>query len=165
MVYIQMIATRFIKLIAMGILATSAVLMVASCTPADEAYCNRYGVQGTAEFGKCLDYAHQQEAAFKADFAVCSLAADGTYPPTLYDYGHDVPVMGHYGPHGEWYGGGVEHIPPDYMHNAQVDNLRMRIIGPCMQAHGWNSATDWQSGHHAVSAPPRPLPPQKLPWQ
>ena len=162
---IQMNVSNQKRIISVGILTAIGLLMLASCTPGDIQYCDKYGVQGTPEFGKCIDYYHQQEAWFKSDRAVCELEADGTYPPSLYDYGHDVPVFGGYGPHGEWYGGGVEHIPPDYMHNAQVDGLRMRIIEPCMQEHGWNSGSDWQAGRHAVSKIPKPLPPQKLPWQ
>jgi hypothetical protein len=148
------------------LLAVLGLLALTSCTPGDIQYCDGYGVAGTPEFGKCIDYYHQQEAAFKADRDLCNLEADNVYPVSLYDYGHDVPIMtGFAGPHGTWYGGGVEHIPPDYMHNRQVDDLRMRVIAPCMQARGWNSASDWQAGRHAVSKPPKPLPPPKLPWQ
>jgi hypothetical protein len=163
----QLVVMKLNKYISVGIVAAWGLLALAACTPADEQYCNGYGVQGGTEFGKCLDYYHQQDAAFKADLAICNLEADGTYPPSLYDYGHDVPVIGGFvGPHGTWYqGGGIEHIPPDYMHNAQVDALRMRIIAPCMQAYGWNSGSSWQAGRHAVSKPAKPLPPPKLPWQ
>lgn len=163
---IQVIVVNPSKFISVGLLAGLSLFMLTSCTPSDIQYCDHFGVQGTPEFSKCIDYYHQQEAAFKSDRAICEIEADGTYPPSLYDYGHDVPVVGGFvGPHGTWYSGGVEHIPPDYMHNEQIDALRLRIIAPCMAAHGWNSPADWQAGQHAVSKPAKPLPPPKLPWQ
>lgn len=144
-------------------------LYLAACTPADEQYCQRFGVGGTTEFAKCLDYFHAQEAAFGADYQQCALEADYTYPRTLYDNGRTVHFTGgFYG--GRYFGGGTEFIQPDYYHNAQVDALRQRIIEPCMQSRGWNSGLTWQAGRHAVSGkatfkpqpPPRPAP---LPWR
>ena len=148
----------------MPIVAAFGLLALASCTPGDVQYCNGFGVQGTPEFGKCVDYYHQQEGAFKADRDQCSLDADGVYPPSLYDYGHDEHIVGGYGPYG-WHGGTTVRVPPDYRHNAQVDALRMRIIEPCMQARGWNSGSSWQAGRHAVSKGARSSPPPKLPWR
>ena len=161
---LQAIAVKVVRLIPVMIGVTFSIVVLTSCTPGDVQYCRGFGVEGTPEYGKCISYYHQQETAFRADWDVCSLSADGTYPPSLYDFGHDVPVAGGFGPYGTYYGGGIEHIPPDYQHNAQVDALRMRIIEPCMQARGWNSGSSWQAGRHAVSATPK-LPLQKMPWQ
>jgi hypothetical protein len=61
--------------------------MLSACTPADIEYCSKFGVAGTAEYGKCLDYYQQQQAAFTADYNVCASEADITYPATLYDHG------------------------------------------------------------------------------
>jgi hypothetical protein len=151
-------------------LSLIALVTLVGCTPADIKYCRDFGVEGTVEYGKCVDYYQAQTAAFSADRAVCSNEADATYPPSLYDFGHyatSVGGFGAFGSRGGFYGGPSIRIEPDYRHNAQVDALRMRIIEPCMQAKGWNSGRSWQAGRHAVSAPPRKLHPQTnevLPW-
>lgn len=159
---------------------------LAACTPADQQYCNAMGVAGTPEYANCMTYYHQQEAAFNADRGFCDGEADMTYPRTLYDTGRQQPVFygggGYGGPGpGGWgrpwggpfnggYGGvGSVYIQPDYAHNAQVDALRMRIVGPCMDARGWNAADSWQAGRHAVSrkparTPSKGLTPATLPW-
>ena len=126
-------------------------LGLGACTPADEQYCQSYGVGGTPEFGKCLDYYHQQQAVFGAARADCDLQADATYPRSLYDNGGYVPVMG--GPWGGPFGppGGYAFVEPDYRRNAQIDQLRLRIVGPCMSAKGWNSPVSWQAGRHDVT--------------
>lgn len=143
-----------------------AATLLAACTPADVSYCSKFGVEGTAEYGKCLDYYHQQEVKFDADRGVCELEADATYPPTLYDRGGYARTMGGFGPHGQYYGGQTIHIEPDWYHNRQIDNLRMRIIEPCMQTRGWNSGSSWQAGRHSTTSPKRKTTPaQKLPWQ
>lgn len=134
------------------ILTAAVIVGLTSCTPADVEYCNQYGVYaGDNEFPKCMSYYHQQENAFMADASVCSAQADQIYPPTLYDYGHSGLVRS-YDPYRGF--SHIEHVdvPPDYYHNAQVDQLRMRIIGPCMDSHGWNSPTTWQAGRHPVKA-------------
>lgn len=140
------------------------LLLVAACTPADQEYCNSFGVGGTAEYGKCINYFHQQEARFGADRSVCEFEADATYPPSLYDYGHYEHVIGGFGPMGTMYGGSTIRVEPDYYHNAQVDRLRMRIIEPCMQRQGWNSGSDWRQGEHPVSLKPVPASAAPLPW-
>lgn len=159
--------TMMRALSACGLLA-----MLVACTPADEQYCQRFGVGGTTEFAKCLDYFHAQEAAFGADRDRCELEADFTYPRTLYDTGRTVHFIGGaYG--GRYYGGGTEFIEPDYYHNMQVDALRSRIVGPCMLAAGWNSPNSWQAGQHPVAPrplrkpmnlPPEARPVSPLPW-
>lgn len=151
--------------------------LLAACTPADIEYCSKFGVAGTAEYGKCLDYYQQQEAAFGADYRLCASEADITYPTTLYDRGGFAQVGigsgfgGRY--YGGGYGGGLISVPPNYQHNAEVDRLRARIITPCMQARGWNSQTSWQAGRHdaiptkRLSGKPAPssrAPSEKLPW-
>lgn len=142
------------------------LLMLAGCgAPADVDYCRAFGVEGTAEFGKCLGYYAQQEAAFGADRDACEIEADATYPPTLYDHGGYAHTMGGWGPHGHWYGGQTIRIDPDWRHNREVDRLRTRIVEPCMQAKGWNSGRDWQAGRHAVKPTKTPSKAQKLPWQ
>lgn len=143
------------------------LLALAGCgTPADVQYCRALGVEGTAEYGNCLGYAAQQQAAFDADRGACESEADATYPPTLYDHGGYGHSMGGFGPHGEYYGGQTIIIDPDWRHNREVDRLRMRIIAPCMQARGWNSASDWSAGRHVVTpAKKAAAKPQKLPWQ
>ena len=144
-------------------LAILALLALAACTPPDEQYCQQYGVSG-AELNKCISYYNQQENIFAADREACDMQADLTYPRTLYDYGHTEHVMGGFGYDGRYYGGHTIQIEPDYRHNAQVDSLRSRIVGPCMDAKGWNSADSWQAGRHAVT-PVKRKPAQKLPWQ
>ena len=126
------------------------VVALAACTPADEQYCNGFGVGGTAEYGKCLDYFHQQDSWFKADLAQCSAQADQTYPPTLYDRGTMVQAMPTYWA-GRYQTPEIIDVPPDAVHNAEVDRLRARIIDPCMYAKGWNSGSSWQAGRHAVT--------------
>lgn len=130
------------------------VTLLAACTPADQEYCNGFGVNGTAEYAKCMSYYHQQEAAFNADRAVCDTQADQTYPRSLYDYGRYQPTF--YGGRGfgAWpygYGGmSTMYVEPDYYRNQQVDQLRMRIVQPCMEARGWNSGESWQAGRRTV---------------
>lgn len=138
---------------------------VVACTPGEVEYCRQFGVAGTAEYGKCVAYYYQQQAAFDVDRAFCAQEADRTYPLTLYDSGRYEHVLGGMGPHGTMYGGSTIRIEPDYRRNALVDQLRMRIIAPCMQGKGWNSPTDWQAGHHAPSATaPTDTSGTKLPW-
>lgn len=140
------------------------MLALGGCAGDDVTYCRGFGVEGTTEFGKCIAYFHQQEGAFNADRNVCELEADGTYPQSLYDRGSYTTTAGTFGSDGKFYAGQTIHIDPDYQHNREVDRLRMRIIGPCMQARGWNSASDWQAGRHAVTSTPVPAS-AKLPWQ
>ena len=163
-----MIAMKSRNRIFVGILMFAAMGSMAACTPAEVQYCRGFGVEGTVEYGKCVDYHQQQTALFSADRAVCSCQADATYPPSLYDFGHyatNVGGFGAYGSHGGFYGGPVIRIEPDYRHNTQVDALRARIIEPCMQAKGWNSGRSWQDGRRAVTAQPRKQKAaEKLPW-
>lgn len=137
-------------------------LLLVGCTPADKEYCNSFGPIGTVEYSKCLGYYHEQEAIFGNDRAACDLEADAIYPRTLYDNGRYQPVF--YGARGfgGWPGsygyGGVSnvYIEPDYAHNVQVDQLRLRLVGPCMDAKGWNSPLTWQAGRHAVTPVKKP---------
>lgn len=143
--------------------------LLAACTPADVQYCRDYGVEGTSEYGKCLDHFHAQQAAFEADREGCDLEADMTYPPSLYDYGGYARTHGGIGYDGHWYGGQTIHIDPDWRKNREIDRLRMRIIEPCMQAKGWVSGRSWQAGRQVVRPQKRPrkrsVPPaEKLPW-
>lgn len=143
----------------------AVLLLLAGCTPGDERYCKAYGVEGTAEYGNCLNYYHQQEAIFGADRAVCEQQADYTYPPTLYDNGQTTSIA-RYNSHGKYVGNQIVSVSPDYQHNAQVDMLRGRIIEPCMQAKGWNSGNSWQAGRHPVTVVrPSPMPQQPMPQQ
>lgn len=126
---------------------------LAACTPADEQYCQRFGVGGTAEFGKCISYYHAQDDAFNADRAQCEFEADATYPRSLYDDYHTEYVQVFGGPYGFPHREAVT-VGPDYYHNRQVDALRMRIIAPCMETKGWNSPDSWQAGRHPVKSQP-----------
>jgi hypothetical protein len=139
---------------------------LAACTPADEQYCQAYGVGGTPEFGKCLAYYHAQENAFAADRGVCELQADATYPRLLYDRGSWQPILIGGGGRGGYLSTEYVRVEPDMRHNAEVDQLRMRIIAPCMDDAGWNAANSWQAGRHAVTRrkPASMLPAPKLPW-
>ena len=166
----------------MTLICITATMALAACTPADEEYCQSFGVAGTAEFGKCLDFYHRESAAFGGDRAVCDGEADYTYPTTLYDYGHTEHLVGGFVPTpygGRYIGGQTIVVQPDYRHNAEVDRLRMRIIEPCMQARGWNSSATWQAGRRVLPSKSRgaakpiatPKPPQlqptgslNLPW-
>ncbi len=158
------------KILVLSLIA----LGLAACTPADQQYCNSFGVAGTAEYGQCLSYFHKQEAIFGADRAFCDSEADTTYPRSLYDTGHYQPVFVHggFGPYGRYYGGGVSHVfvEPDHYRNAQVTALRDRIVEPCMRAKGWNSGDTWQAGRRSVSkkrsisAPVRGNSMNQLPW-
>lgn len=124
----------------------------ASCAPPrDVSYCKQYGERvGTVEFSKCLDYFHKQDEVFRRDLAICNEEADVTYPPSLYDY--DSPIhygvgVGH-GHHGKWrHSEGIYYeMSRDDQRNAMIDELRHRIILPCMQKHGWESARSWELG-------------------
>lgn len=129
-----------------------ALALLAGCTTPDVDYCKRYGeVEGTPEFGKCLDYYHQQDAVFQRDLMVCSERADMTYPQALYDEGghRTARVYGGAGwGRADWDGPETIWIDeePDQHHNAMVDNLRHRIILPCMNERGWQSAQSWELG-------------------
>lgn len=168
-----------------------SLFMLASCgTPADISYCERMGITPNhGEYQNCIAYFNRQQAWFSSDRSVCSAEADRTYPPSLYDRG-SYGIMrggygsGFYGPgygvgmgHGGFYGSRMVDIPPDYARNAELDNLRMRIIEPCMQAKGWKSGSTWEAGRfdgkQAMPAPiftPKPpaydpaVPAKTLPW-
>jgi len=151
-------------------IAIILLAVLTACAPADEEYCRSFGVAGTAEFSKCLNYYHQQSSIFGADRARCEMEADATYPPTLYDNGRTEHVMGGFSG-GVYYGGATVFVEPDYRHNLEVDRLRMRVIGPCMQNLGWNSPDSWQAGKRpAVKLKPKAVAPQPktlpapLPW-
>lgn len=127
--------------------------LMAACAPApDVSYCQRYGErEGTAEYGRCLDYYHQQDGAFQRDLSFCSAQADITYPAALYDEGsrRTARVYGGAGwGRADWDGPDTLWIEeePDYEHNALVDGLRSQIILPCMNQKGWQSAESWEMG-------------------
>ena len=144
------------------ILIIAGLLVLSACAmQRDVNYCKRHGeVEGTPEFGRCLDYFHKQDAMFQRDLDICNEQADVTYPPSLYDYGGTryATVHGGYGfghgmrkypyHHGGW--SGTRHVAidiyPDYRHNTMIDDLRHRIILPCMQKRGWQSAKTWELG-------------------
>lgn len=162
---------------AFAMLASAAL---GACTPENIAYCRGFpGIEGTGEFDRCLDYYARETAAFQADYAVCSAQADQTYPQGLYDRGRLEPSgfatyggvggfsgIGGYGRWGGWGGPQWVPVPPDAAHNALVDELRQKIITPCMQSRGWNSGSDWQAGHRPRSSRPTPSAPSSsaLPW-
>lgn len=123
---------------------------VSACTPPDVAYCRDRGVS-PMDLDACVADYRQQEAAFNADLAVCSVEADVTYPPTLYSGWGQARVHGGIGHGGYWHSAETVSIPPDYNKNAQLDALRLRIIEPCMQKRGWNSGTSWQDGRRNPS--------------
>lgn len=136
--------------------------------PADVAYCERLGITPNhSEYANCMQYFHRQNNAFQSDYAVCSAEADKTYPQSLYDEGETVWSDGGYW--GDNYvPGELITIEPDAQHNAEVDNLRQRIIRPCMQSRGWKSGTSWEAGRMKPlprSAMPKNSPATKpLPW-
>ena len=162
---------------------TTMAAGLSACTPADENYCRNLGVTGTSEYANCIDYYHKQQTLFNYDREFCDGDADTVYPRTLYDTGRQEPIMsggisngygpmGPYGrPYGPYYGGytGITtvYVPPNAAHNAQVDALRNRIVGPCMDERGWNSPDSWQAGQHPVRKKPlrSKMKPVLLPWQ
>jgi hypothetical protein len=145
------------------------LLILSGCqSPEDVAYCKRLGITPNhSEYANCMQYFHTQNNAFQADYAVCSAEADKTYPRSLYDEGDT--VWSHGGYWGDNYSPGeLITIEPDAEHNAEVDNLRQRIIRPCMQSRGWKSGTNWEAGRMkpmSRSAMPKNSPAAKpLPW-
>jgi hypothetical protein len=150
----------------MRIVGSAALLLwLTSCTPADVDYCRGFGVEGTAEYSKCIGYYHQQQQAFTADREMCDAQADLTYPPSLMDRGGyaRTSIGTGWGMHG--YGGQTIRIEPDHRRNAEIQRLRMRIITPCMRTQGWNSGSNWQAGRSEVRPSPAAKPPKNtLPW-
>ena len=148
--------------------------VLTGCTPGDISYCEGMGITpGHPEYPSCIQYYRQQSALFGGDYSRCSMQADMSYPPTLYDNGKEIIVGTHVSKHGITTTDSIE-IPPDAQHNAQIDMLRSRIIQPCMDAQGWNSANSWMAGRHPVAAPrsvpsmmmsPINPPAAPLPWQ
>jgi hypothetical protein len=142
------------------LLGITALIGLASCTPPELSYCQKMNAPPN-ELDKCTAYYFQQETAFNADLAVCSAEADQTYPPTLYSgWGTARVHGGMYG--GRWYSGESISVPPDYQQNAQLDELRLRIIEPCMQKRGWNSGVTWEAGRRTPALTRKSTP---LPWQ
>lgn len=153
-----------------------SICLLAACAPAEQTYCDSYGVApGHPEYEKCVSHYFQQDAAFRTDRQFCEIQADQTYPRSLYDTGHYERVHTGFGYGHGGYGGGfgsTVFVEPDYYHNRGVDDLRMRIIQPCMQSRGWVSGETWQAGRlkgapvkAPVAAPvPAPVPTGKLPW-
>ncbi len=141
--------------------------VLSACTPAEQEYCARMGVpSGSPEHSKCIQYYFDQTAIYRAERNQCEWDADQTYPRTLYDRGRTAYMRGGYGPYG-YHGGHSVYIQPDYAHNAMVDQLRMRVIAPCMYSKGWRNPTNWEAGKGPVQAPKhpnRPIPSQPLPW-
>lgn len=140
--------------------------LLAACTPAEEQYCARMGTPpGSAEYGKCVGYFFQQTAYFRSDSDFCAMQADQVYPSALYDSGGYERVHGgYYG--GQYHSAYTVSVPPDYYHNQMVDQLRMRVIAPCMADRGWLSPVTWEAGR-AVARPngPAPVSSQSLPWR
>lgn len=141
-----------------------SLLLVANCAsaPDEQDYCRSMGIeQGNPEFVNCTQYYFQQQSIFANDRAFCDIEADQTYPRSLYSRPTSYPVRywGPYGPRTE-----MVHVGADYQQIAQVDALRMRIIGPCMQSRGWNSPLTWQAGRMTNARVVRPTAPKPLPW-
>jgi hypothetical protein len=137
-------------------------LFLTACAPAERTYCQRMGTPpGHIEYNNCVRYFYEMENWFARDREPCLAKAKETYPDYLYDRGRygDIDYYGGYGygsNHGGFpYGGASVRIPPDAWKNSQVDDLRLKIITPCMNAKGWNSGTSWDMG--------RARPPLKLP--
>jgi hypothetical protein len=135
---------------------------LAACqTPADTAYCEKFSVSPEhPEYGQCLRYFQGQQAAFNADKSICDIQADKTYPRDLYDTGRQGYISGgfgsgfggHFGGYrgsGFGLGGGTVYSPPDRHKNALIDQLRLKIIAPCMQSRGWNDPLNWERGRHS----------------
>jgi hypothetical protein len=122
-------------------------LLLWACTPGDEVYCNAQGLaMGPPQYEQCRVFYFRETARYHDDFAQCGLEADNTYPQSLYDNGRWRPAQVSYS-HNMYYGGGGSvFVAPDAEHNAELDRLRMRIIGPCMQKKGWKNAADWREG-------------------
>ena len=160
------------SLVALGLL-----LLSACSTPADVAYCERLGITpNSSEYANCMGYFQRQDAWFQSDYMQCAAQADITYPPTLYDRGRTAVMHGGYS-FGRYYGTEFVDIEPDYAHNAMVDNLRERIILPCMQSKGWRSSASWQGGRFdnklgsamkpkrtPITVPANPSSHTPLPW-
>lgn len=149
-----------------ALLALVIALAAASCTPADQEYCDKFGVGGTAEYTKCLSYYQQQQSRFNSDRSVCELEADEIYPSSLYDRGGYTRMHGGFGyGHGHYYPSTTVFVEPDRFRNAEVNRLRMRVIEPCMQARGWNSGSTWEAGRHsAKKSRPSASGDAALPW-
>jgi len=143
------------------------LLLLSSCgSPPNIAYCERLGVlPGDKEYDNCLNYFQIQDSAFNADYDACSIEADKTYPRTLYDTGRTAWAGGTYWA-GRYIPGGSVYIEPDETHNAELDNLRQRIITPCMRSRGWKSGSDWEAGRTAPlgKMPHAIVAPTPLPW-
>ncbi|MFO0069990.1 MAG: hypothetical protein ACK529_07475 [Alphaproteobacteria bacterium] len=122
-------------------------LLLMACTPGDEVYCNAQGLtMGTLQYEQCKAFYFRETARYNADFSVCGLEADKTYPQSLYDDGRWQPAQVRYAHNMGYGGGGSIFVVPDAERNAEVDRLRMRIIGPCMQKKGWKNGSNWREG-------------------
>lgn len=148
------------------LIGATALLLLAGCASAEQKYCERMATPpGSAEYPKCVRYYFDQTAIYKADRNVCEIEADATYPRALYDYGRTARVYGGFGPYGMHSAQTVD-ISPDYARNQMVDQLRMRIVEPCMLSMGWRDAYNWEAGKGAP--PKRKIQPaaekQSLPW-
>lgn len=141
-------------------------LLAACAAPAHEDYCARYGVgKNSPEFAACSQYFFTQQAAFDTDRKACAREADVTYPPSLYSQPTAYPVRV-YSPRSAFPHTEMVYAGADYQQHAQLDAMRMRIIGPCMQARGWNSPVNWEAGRHAAAKQsPTPAPSPSLPWR
>jgi hypothetical protein len=142
------------RILSLASLLTIAVV-ISSCATLEQGYCQKFGVQpGTNEFAKCIAYYNRETGDFYNDYNICSLEADQTYPPSLYDEGSEeyIPTTCNRG--GQCSGGDYIETGPNFHKNRQIDRLRNRIITPCMQAHGWRSGTNWESGR--IKPIPRP---------
>ncbi|PZP83976.1 MAG: hypothetical protein DI582_09915 [Azospirillum brasilense] len=155
------------------VLSLALLTVLAGCAGGPQnpeiGYCASYGLKpGDAEYQNCHAFYYEQEAAFGRDRAICEAEADGLYPRNLYSRPSSYPVR-RYGMRGGFPRTEMVHVGADYQHNAQLDNLRMRIIEPCMQVRGWNSGSVWTAGRHPVNMyplnKPKPLLNDKLPWQ
>lgn len=136
-------------------IALLAPLLLNACALLSEeyAYCARWGIGPEhPEYGPCIDYFNTQDALFNQDLFACESLADQTYPRALYDdWRYDnlqdpVSIDRYQGGLGSVPSSRTVAIPPDYHKNALLDNLRSRIITPCMAEQGWKSATTWQAG-------------------
>lgn len=120
-------------------------LLLASCTPGEQLYCQRYGTPaGHPEYPNCINHYFKMQNWFRGDYSQCLNESRYTYPDSLYDRG-GWDRVGYIDRHGDYRSRTVR-VDPDYYQHREVDAQRMRIIGPCMLNKGWNSPESWEAG-------------------
>lgn len=127
-------------------------VLLSSCAPAERQYCARIGTpMGHPEYNNCVNYFYRMSNWFARDREPCLAQAKETYPDYLYDRGQwgEIDYYGGNRGYGGIYGrSNTIRIPPDAWKNHQLDQLRLKLITPCMQARGWNSGESWELGRN-----------------